>query len=148
MIDIKSLMRTDEFANQNTDAVKLDVHATGAVIIQVMNNVSSMCWPTVRNVHNPVLYTTNSLMGSQNTPCMALLRCMDSDSLDMFRVAEFQLEVDATFSCAWNTQKNSFSIGSTESSLVIDSETQAISEYHTGRSAVYTQIFEPQVSKH
>ena len=145
MIDIQNIERTHEFTKDGIEAVDIDVRPTGAVVVQVMNSISNMCWASVPNAKHAILYTTNPMMRHTPTPCIALLRCMAGNSLELFRMGEFQLDIKSSHSCAWNTNMNSFSIGSTDSSLVIDVESRRTSQYYTNNNHVYAQAFEPQV---
>ena len=107
-----------------------------------------MCWASVPNSDEAILYTTNPC--GDNRPASsnskALLRCMDGTSYEQFHRAEFQLkEVQSCFSCSWNTIRNNFSIGTTDSVAVIDVASRQLLEYYNVDDPILVQAFESQV---
>ena len=140
MLKINSVEKNGEDGRTN-----IDICPTGAVVLQSFSKISNVCWAPMYEDYQDcnILYTTTSFIG--NSTSLAMLRKLDSSSVDEFRNTEFGLGSHATWTCRWDLHNKKFSVGSEKCALLLDVQTRRMWELFTNRSDVLAQTFSKQV---
>ncbi|XP_060070590.1 DDB1- and CUL4-associated factor 4-like [Ylistrum balloti] len=141
MLDIKRDKRTNI---QSRLSVNIESPEFSSLVI--WNKVTNLCWADLkRNYGNNrgrhVLFTTMSFTWVGDEVSMARIRQFPQTS-DRENDLEFSLGHKCTWTCAWNTQGQNFSVGSEKCGLLLDVETRRLWELNTYNSDPLVQIFD------
>ena len=134
-------------ARGEDDDMTVNVSPTGTMILQSLSKVTNLCWAPLTPDDTSdrfILYTTMCILGPH--PSLALLRKLNPSSIEELCSTEFNLGNKAAWTCAWNTFRQQFSIGSEKNGLLIDAQTRYLWEIHADGSAIISQDFSNQVS--
>lgn len=99
-------------------------------VLPRLNKVTDLCWSPISKGGKHVLYTTMCHMGHQES----LARIKNLDPLDTTFCQDYNLGRKATWTCAWNSAKCQFGVGSEKCVLVLNVELRTMWEYNTNKS--------------
>lgn len=138
---IQYLQIKDNLNACKDNSSRLCIDPAGTVVLQSLNKITNVCWAPVASEKDKkfILYTTMSYTGDSLS--LALIRNIDPGSFTMNGHSDFSLGKKATWTCAWNTRSEQFSVGTEKCALVVDVKTRKMWEYSTGHSDVLAQVF-------
>ncbi|OWF53395.1 DDB1- and CUL4-associated factor 4-like [Mizuhopecten yessoensis] len=141
LIDLKRDKRTNV---RSRLCVNMESPEFSALVI--WNKVTDVCWADLkRNYGNNngrhVLFTTMSLTCAGDDMSMARIRQFPQ-TFDRAHDLEFSLGHKCTWTCAWNTHGQNFSVGSEKCGLLLDVETRRLWELNTNNGDPLAQIFD------
>lgn len=110
-------------------------------VLQSWNKITNVCWSDFPQYPGKkyILYTT--MCHTSQAVSLAFIRNMDPAYRDEVHYFDFNLGHRATWTCAWNRQKQQFGVGTEKGCLVIDVNTRCLWQFKTLNSDAIAQVF-------
>lgn len=141
MIQRLQLVTLQETPRTRPGHLSVEFDPSGTTVLQSWNKITHMCWADFPQFPDKkyVLYTT--MCHTSQAYSLAFIRNMDPACGEKICFFDFNLGTQATWTCAWNQNKQQFSVGTEKGCMVIDVNTRRLWQFKTHDSDVLAQTF-------